>query len=412
MTRTRSRIAGALLCIAGTAAAGETTCPGPQETLVRGNTAFALDLYAKLRETEKGNLFFSPYSVSTALAMTCAGARGETAAEMARVLHFDLDPASLHPAFAGLQWQLEEGQKTGGYQIAIANRLWGQAGYPFLDPFLAITGKQYGAPLAQADFVRETEAARQAINRWVEERTRDRIRDLIAPGILTVDTRLVLANAIWFKGKWESPFRKEATRPAPFHVSAGRTVDVPFMRQTGTFPFLQGDGFSVLALPYQGKDLSMLLFLPDAKEGLPALEEKLSAGAMSRWIAELEKGHEEVAVLLPRFEMTYGCDLVTRLSAMGMPRAFDAGLADFSGMTGKRDLSIGAVIHKAFVKVDEEGSEAAAATAVAMLSKGIPLPPKSFCADRPFLFLIRDNRSGSVLFMGRVGDPGLPAPTR
>lgn len=394
----------ALMAFSGTTFALEPV--NPEKALVQGNTAFALDLYAKLRETEKGNLFFSPYSLSTALGMTYAGARGETAAEMAKVLHFDLAPDSLHPAFAGLRKRLTAGK---GCDLAIANRLWGQKGYVFLEPFLTIAEEQYGSPLAQLDFKKETEAARQEINRWVDEETKNRIWELIPSGVLKHDTRLVLTNAIYFKGDWASEFDKRATRTEPFFVTSDHSVQVPLMRQKGVFRFMRRGNVAALELPYKGKGLSMVLFLPDAKDGLAAFEETVSARQLEAWTGESgawEK--EEMEIFLPRFEMSHSCEALSGILEKGMPLAFDEKLADFTGMTGRDLLCIDTVIHKAFLKVDEKGSEAAAATAVVMKEKCVssrPPAPRVFRADHPFFILIRDDRTGSILFMGRVVDP-------
>lgn len=393
-----------LALLAGTGFGGEAFDSSKEKSLVRGNTDFALDLYARLREVP-GNVFFSPYSISTALAMTYAGARGQTAAEMAEVLHFGLPQEALHPAFSRLRAQVEGDAGKERRELSVANRLWGQEGHPFLAPFLAVTRDCYRAPLAQVDFIEQAEAARQAINRWIEENTRNRIKDLIEPGLLGPDTRLVLTNAIYFKGDWAKPFKRQATHPGPFFTGCGREVKTPLMNQTGNFRYLKEEGFAALELPYKGDDLSMILFLPDRKEGLPAFERTFTASAALQATEKLRRQFSrEIWITLPRFEMAYQCQLSEALIAMGMPRAFDPDRADLSGMTEAADLFVDAVIHKAFVKVDEEGSEAAAATAAALGTLSGDSPP-TFRADHPFLFLIRDERTGSILFMGRVVDP-------
>ncbi len=359
--------------------------------VVEGNNAFAVDLYHKLRARE-GNLFLSPYSISTALAMTYAGARGETAAEMRKVLHFALPDERLHAAFATLAYDL----RPEGCELNIANRLWGGAGERFLDSFLELTEDYYGARLEQVDFAGATEAARKTINAWVEKQTRDKIKELLHRG--DVDGAiLVLTNAIYFKGDWASQFKEEATRDASFTLLDGATVQVPMMGQTADFRHARRDGLEVLELPYVGEELSMFVLLPDTHDGLPQLEEALTAVEMSGWLSDLRK--VEMAVFLPRFKTTCRFNLGDELVAMGMPLAF--GGADFSGMNGGKDLFISRVIHQAFVDMNEKGTEAAAATAVIM-RKG--LPPE-FRADHPFLFLIRDNRSGSILFFGRAMNP-------
>ncbi len=374
-------------------------------SVVEGGNAFAFDLYAKLKG-RKGNLIFSPYSISTALAMTYAGARGETAAEMRKTLRFAFGQEKLHPAMADLVDDLNkrggDGDDGSAYELVVANRLWGQAGYHFLAPFLGLNKAYYGAGLEQVDFARATERARKTINDWVEDRTRDKIKELLKPGILTPLTRLVLTNAIYFKGNWASEFKEERTSDAPFHVTPGRTVNVPTMRQTEKFGYTEAQGLQILEMPYVGDDLSMVVLLPRKADGLGELEAALSAGDVKTWVSRLRE--RKVAVFLPKFKAEFGLDLKEVLLAMGMPLAFDSRRADFSGMDGTRELSISAVIHKAFVDVNEEGTEAAAATAVVMTRKSAPRLPV-FRADRPFVFLIRDRVTGSVLFIGRVTDP-------
>ncbi len=380
---------------------GAADAGAPQEdvsAVVGGNNAFALDLYARLRG-EEGNLFFSPYSISTALAMTCAGARGETAAQMQKALRFSLPEDRLHPAFAALA----RGLKPRGCELNIANRLWGQAGYAFLDPFLKVTEDCYGAKLEQLKFAGGTEAARQRINAWVERKTKERIIELIKPGILDALTRLVLTNAIYFKGDWARQFKKDATRGAPFTLRDGGKVRVPMMYQKAEFAYARHGGLHVLDLPYAGEELSMFVLLPDEVDGLPGLARSLSLDKLKRWLRSVHE--EKVQVYLPKFKMTSEFQLNRVLASMGMPFAFDAVRADFSGMDGTRSLFISKVIHKAFVEVNEEGTEAAAATAVVMRLRGAPMPAPVFRADHPFLFLIRDNRSGSILFFGRVVNP-------
>ena len=378
-----------LIVTAAPAARSEEVNP-----LVKGNNAFACDLYAKLR-ANKGNLIFSPYSVSTALAMTYAGARGETAEQMQKTLHFLLGQEGLHEAFRTLASQLKP--KEG--ELTIANRLWGQQGYQFLDTFLKLTESAYGAKLAQLDFAGATEEARKTINTWVEEQTRDKIKELLPKGLLDPLTTLVLTNAIYFKGKWASPFKKERTNDAPFTLLDGTKVTVPMMRQSGAFAVNRTKKLHVLEIPYAGKALSMVILLPTAADGLAALERALTASRLAEWLPKRKPS--TVNISLPRFKIATPVNLTKTLAEMGMPLAFSGG-ADFSGMTGKRDLFIGNVVHKAFVEVNEEGTEAAAATAVLM--KRAAMPP-SFTADHPFLFLIRDKRSGSILFMGRVLNP-------
>lgn len=381
-------------------ATGSTTAD--REMVVQGNNAFALDLYAELKDRD-GSLFFSPHSISTALAMTYAGARGNTEKQMAEVLHFDLEQKRLHPAFRELLDQLETGEGERGYQLSVANALWGQKGYEFLEKFLNLTKENYGAGLSELDFIGATETARQTINSWVEKETEDKIRELIKPGVLDQMTRLVLTNAIYFKGFWASQFKEELTREAPFTLATSEKVDVPTMHRTADFKYMEAEDFQTLGLPYKGGDLSMTIFLPKETDGLAALEQSLTAEKLATWLSTLEE--QEVIVALPKFRMTSEFSLAEVLKSMGMTDAFDVKEADLSGMTGKKDLFITAVLHKAFVEVNEEGTEAAAATGVVVALKSAPPSQPVFRADHPFLFLIRDLRSNSILFIGRVMDP-------
>ena len=373
--------------------------------LVRGNTAFALDLYAQLR-TQGGNLFLSPHSISSALAMTYAGARENTAAEMEKALHFTEGQAGTPPAFAALQARLAEIEKKGHLQLAVANSLWPQQDYPFLPEYLDGVKAAYGSVIAPQDFKSDTEGARRTINRWVEEKTRDKIQDLIAPGGLDPLTRLVLVNAIYFKGSWASPFDPAQTEEGAFWVSPAAEVRVPLMAKMQRLPYAEFEDVQVAQLPYAGGELSMLVVLPREKDGLAALEARLAPERLAEWRAGLAE--REVRVFLPKFKLTWGAvKLNEALKALGMVDAFSDTQADFSGMDGQlRWLYIGAVLHKAFVEVNEEGTEAAAATAVVMRMRAMrPATPPEFRADHPFLFLIQEEETGAILFMGRVADP-------
>jgi serpin B len=395
------RFATTLLML-GIATMGRADEPKVAE-VVRGNNQFALELYGKLKG-QPGNRFFSPYSISTALGMTYAGARGETAEEMARTLRFSVPSGELHRAFAAIGRALDADTSRRGYRLSVANRLWGQRGYHFLPDFLALTRESYGAELAPLDFQHQTEEARRAINAWVEERTQGKIANLIQPGDLGTTTRLVLANAIYFKGRWSVPFEKGATEEAAFHVAAKRDVRVPTMHRTSGLPFWAGDGLKAVSLPYGRGDLAMVVVLPDEADGLGALEARLTAENLEKWIGGLRRN--EVRVSLPRFSMTSRFKLADVLKAMGMQRAFTPGRSDFSGISSEGDLVVSEVIHQAFVDVNEEGTEAAAATAVVLRAPSpVPPPPVEFRADHPFLFLIRDNATGSILFVGRVANP-------
>ena len=394
-----------ILVLLGTAcqeAAAPQVNDAGKRAVVEGNNAFALDLYAKLKDSD-GNLFFSPHSISTALAMTYGGARSETAAQMAKVLHFELEPKRLHPAFRILQEDLIGDSRKRGYELSVANALWGQKGYGFLREFLDLTKTCYGSGFHEVDFVNATEAARKTINAWVEKQTHDRIKELIRkePPILTTLTVLVLTNAIYFKGNWASQFDEKLTEDAPFAVTKQKKINVPMMHQRGDFMLMETDKFQALELPYIGNELSMIVVLPRKVDGVGELENLLTVDNLNKWFASLRK--HNVFVYLPKFRMTSEFRLDETLKSMGMTDAFSLLQADFSGMTIKERLFISAVLHKAFVDVNEEGTEAAAATVVVMAREGTPA--KGFRADHPFIFLIRDNRSGSILFLGRVANP-------
>ena len=371
---------------------------------VDGNTKFALNLYQKLKDTQ-GNLFLSPYSISTALAMTYAGARDNTAKQMAKTLHFSLDQEELHPAFAKLRATLNAIEQKGKVKLHTANSLWPQIGYPFLNEYLGLTERHYGVTITPVDYRAAREAARRMINTWVEDKTENKIKDIIQPGVLDALTRLVLVNAIYFKGKWGSQFKESATKDVPFHLSQKKSVTVPMMNQKETFRYAECENIEILELPYVGNDLSMLVLLPKEIDGLADLEKALTADNLEKRTKRLRK--TKVTVFLPKFKMTSQFGLGETLKSMGMTDAFNPNKANFSGMDGNpKWLSIGAVIHKAFVDVDEEGTEAAAATAVVMRAKAMPAPAPTFRADHPFLFLIQDNNTRSILFIGRVANPG------
>jgi len=399
-------LAGGLLALAACAVAADkpgTGARADEAAVVKGNNEFALDLYAQLR-THEGNLFFSPNSISTALAMTYAGARGQTAGEMAKTLHFTLEQDRLPAAYATLVKELNAEDQKRAYQLRVANALWGQKGYPFRADFLKITHDNYGAGLREIDFA-ASEAARRTINTWVEKETNDKIKDLIPSGVLSGDTRLVLTNAIYFKGKWARPFKKSQTRDDSFFVAADKKAIVPMMNDKADFKYLDQPEFQALELPYKGKDLSMVVLLPRKVGDLARFDEHLTAAKLADWLPRMQT--REVVVTLPKFKMTAEFQLQDILARMGMPSAFDPNKADFSGMDGKKDLFVSAVIHKAFVDVNEEGTEAAAGTAVeiAAAADGGGHAPATFRADHPFVFGIRDNRNGSILFLGRVVNP-------
>jgi serpin B len=373
-----------------------------QKTIVEGSNKFALALYGKL-ESQGGNLFLSPYSISTALAMTCAGARGQTEKQMVDTLFSaPLESEQINKSFGEIIRQLNAQGEKGGYELVVANALWGQNDYKFLPEYLSVVKTNYDGNLEQVDFKTQAEAARKEINAWVESKTKDKIKDLIKPGMVDTMTRLVLTNAIYFKGKWETQFKPGETLDLPFTLLKGETVKVPIMHQMGKFAYMETNDIQVLDLPYVNKDLSMIVLLPKKSDGVKELEKTLTIENFNSWHAKLQK--QEVIVLFPRFKMTSEFELSKVLGEMGMPDAF-SGNADFSGMTGKRDFSISGVVHKAYADVNEVGTEAAAATGVIMKATSVGQPPPVFKADHPFIFLIRDNQTGSILFLGRVANP-------
>ena len=374
-------------------------------TLVDGNTAFAFDLYQALRG-EQGNLFYSPYSISLALAMTYAGARGETEQQMADTLHFILPQDSLHPAFNSLDQQLAsrgegaQGKDEKGFRLNIVNAIWGQRDYTFLSDYLDVLAENYGAGLRLLDFITAPEESRVTINNWVSDQTEGKIKDLIPQGVIDDLTRLVLTNAIYFNAAWLNPFNEKLTQDGAFHLLDGSEVTVPMMQQTESFGYAEGEGYQAVELPYDGDQLSMVILLPESGQ-FDSFEQSLDANYVDAILKDLE--YQQVALTMPKFEFESEFSLADTLSEMGMPIAFSRG-ADFSGMTGNNDLCIGDILHKAFVSVDESGTEAAAATAVVM-TLGAVLNPVKVTVDSPFIFLIRDIETNSIIFVGRVMNP-------
>jgi serpin B len=392
-----------------------TTEKSDSKIIVEGNNKFAMALFAELRENQ-GNLFFSPYSISTALALAYSGANGKTEFQMANALYFPttlsntidskpyLKKEQFHSAFGSIVKDLNARGRKGSYELTIANALWGQKGYGFQKEFLELVKTNYDGQLNEVDFVKAAESARKTINAWIEKKTNEKIKDLIKPDVLDAMTRLVLTNAIYFKGNWAQRFKEEQTRNAQFTLLNADKIEVPMMNQTEQFPYMETDDFQVLEIPYVDNELSMVILLPKQVTGLKELEQKLSLENVSQWLSELNK--REVIVFVPKFKMTNEFSLAAVLKSMGMTDAFEPEVADFSGMTGGRDLFISAVIHKAYVEVNEEGTEAAAATGVTMRLTSVgPSQTPIFRADHPFLFLIRDCKSGSILFIGRVMHP-------
>ena len=389
------------------AAAPPAAPSADQAEAVQGSNAFAIDLYGRL-SAQPGNLFFSPESISTDFAMAYAGAHGQTATEMARVFHYTLPQERLHPAMGALLAGMNSPHQ--GYALSVADALWAEQDEKFLPAYLNLVKSNYGAGFHAVDFKSAPDSVRATINEWVEKQTNDKIQNLLGPGTVTPLTRLILTNAIYFKAAWANQFNKNATEDKDFHLSEAKTVQVPTMYNGGSYYYVKGPSFQALLMPYEKDEISMLILLPDDVGGLPALEHSLSAGNLEKWMTSLSYEHE-VIVSLPRFKITQQFELSSTLKSLGMKTAFDPNSADFSGMTGDKSLVISAAIHKAYIDLDENGTEAAAATAVvmematAMQSRTPPPPPIYFTADHPFLFLIQDNASGAILFMGRVTDP-------
>ena len=367
------------------------------DVLVAGNSAFAFDMYGRVCEGQ-GNVFFSPHSISVCMAMTYAGAEGETEAQMAETMRFDLGEDRIHPAFNRLDMILD-GYNSKKVRVGIVNDMWGQTDYAFLDGYLQVLAINYGTSIRLLDFVNHPEEARQTINSWISHSTDERIEDLLPPGLITPDVRLVLTNAIFFKGKWRSAFDGDRTRDRSFSLIDGSSVTVPLMHVHDEFDITIGEGWSGIEIPYAGGDLAMLIIKPQLVR-FHEVEASVD-GAFIR--AAVDGLHpREMDLHMPRFTLETEFSLGETLMDMGMSDAFDPGLADLSGMDGTRNLYIMHVVHKAFVAVDESGTEAAAATGVV---EGVTSVPPSFTVDSPFIFMIRDVHTGAILFLGRVMDP-------
>ena len=373
----------------------------------QGINKFSFDLYKKLKDKDKGkgknkeeNIFYSPASISIALAMTYAGARGNTEKQMANVLNFTLPQNRLHPAYSKL---IENLKSNKDYELSIANALWLQKDYKYLQEFLNTMEKYYKGGFNEVDYKTNPEGARIKINNWVSKETKEKIKDILNPGDITSLTRLVLTNAIYFKGKWQTEFDKMATRDEDFYLINGQKTKVKMMYQKNTFNYYKNDDLQLLEIPYKGDKVSMVIILPKVGK-FKTVENMMDEKKLQEWLKNAMK--TEVKVYIPRFKFTQGFNLSNVLSDMGMKDAFSPAAADFSGINGeKNDLYITSVIHKAFVEVNEEGTEAAAATAIVMDTKALLIEELVFKADHPFIFLIRDKKTGSILFMGRVMDP-------
>ncbi len=400
--------------VAGCSAQTELSVPGtmtPSESdaimeLVRGNNEFALELYHQICESqEAGNVFFSPYSISSALGMTYTGAAGQTAADMAAALHFTLPAGAINRAFSSLTGRLTAGDLSGAetgesFTLSISNGLWVQDGFNLLDEYVSEVTECYGAAVRNLDFINDSDGSRETINDWIAESTLDRILDLIPPGMLSEETRVVLTNAVYFKASWLRPFDERSTADTPFTLADGSSIDVRMMNQTEFFNYVSTEGCSAVELIYAAGTSSMLILLPDGD--ISEFEQTFDADLLETVRRSLSS--RNVSLSMPVFEFTRSVQLGQILRDSGMESAFGSG-ADFSGITGSHDLFISDVVHKAFVKVDEEGTEAAAATAVIMNLTAMPLEPVELIINRPFLFFILDRETGSIVFMGRVMDP-------
>ena len=380
-----------------------------KSALINANNQFAWELYARLKDKESGkNIFFSPISIFMALGMTYEGAKEETAREIESVFHFSADGNVRRSSMAAIFNALNS--HSSDYVLSIANALWVQKDYPLLDEITKIIPEYYGGRLENLDFINEAEKSRTTINDWIEDKTQGKIENAVQPGMLNALTRLVLTNAIYFKGSWEMAFDKKDTQKEDFRVSDSETVQVDMMSLTKKeFPYAETETLQILEMPYKGDNLSMLVLLPK-NNNISSLEQGLSISQLNGWRNHLRT--QKVDVYIPKFKFKSEYQLKGQLTEMGMPLAFTAPSgnsgADFSGFTGKRDLFIGFVKHLAFVDVNEEGTEAAAATIVGMEKTAILIDrPPVFRADHPFIFLIQEKKTGQILFIGRVTNPNL-----
>lgn len=377
------------------------------EKLTTGQNTFAVNLYKRAGE-KKGNLFVSPFSISTALSMTYAGAHGETASQMHKTLHLGVKPNRVHAAFFALLERTKPPESNNTYQLNLANKIFIQQGYSLLPGFVKTLRKFYGSGAESVDF-RDRSGAAKTINHWVEKQTNKKIKEIVQKSILGPLTRLVLTNAVYFKGNWHSLFKETNTRPRTFFLSTKNKIKADTMYQKTNFQYGSATECQILEMDYQGGDLSMVVVLPRKKTGLDTVEKKLSSSQIREWISSLRR--RKVHVYLPKFKLKWGRSIKKDLIALGMAQPFSRATADFrriNGHSGNKGLFIEDVLHKAFVEVNEAGTEAAGATAAVLGVTGIAQPPKKtpvFRADHPFLFLIRHKKTGSILFMGRLADP-------
>jgi serpin B len=369
--------------------------------LAQGGSNFALSLYRRILVENKGNILFSPYSISMALSMANAGAKGKTSEEIERALGFTLPSGKLYPALRELSEHLAKAGEEKGQTLSIANASWLKTGFKVQPGYSRLLNDYFNDQSRQLDFCQGGKAA-ETINDWVAKETHDHIRDLISPGSLNCLTRLVLTNAVYFLGRWTSPFVESLTRSGPFGSAGGQTEDVPLMHRTGTYAYAELEGWQALELPYEGERLAMQVLLPASGTSLDDFEKKLDLQQLERISNAMEQ--REVAVTFPKFEVKTDYNLNEYLEGVGIREAFGP-QADFSGITEEDKLYISAVVHKAWVKVEEKGTEAAAATGLQMRATAVRRSPVQFKADHPFLFLIRDKETGLILFFGRLSSP-------
>jgi serpin B len=379
-----------------------TSLPAADSRIAPPMNAFTVAAFKQVLRGD-GNLILSPFNIATALSMALAGAGGQTAVEMQAVLHVHSD-ATYDAALGALLADLAKAGNTAGNELLTANGLWVQKGYSIQPAFENTLARNYHAPLTPLDFVANPEGARSQINRWTEEHTKQKIKDLFPAGSFDTQTRLVLTSAIYFYGRWHSPFVPSSTQPAPFTLGNGSTTQANFMNQTSHFGYTDTGSAQILEMRYADTGVAFDVLLPKAPDGLADLEKSLAFESLTGWLGNLTDGNIQVS--LPKFRAESTFSLSKALSAMGMPAAF-TDKADFTGIDPKQRLAISEVVHKAFVDVSEQGTEAAAATGITMraMSAHMPEPVVVFRADRPFLFLIRDTRTGVILFTGRLMNP-------
>ncbi len=373
----------------------------PDPALIAGNNQFALELYREISTFDQ-NVFFSPYSISTALAMTYAGARGETEAQMSKVLHFDRDQQAFHPKVRDLLAYIEGLNNGDSVEMTTAQAVFAQRDFDFLDSYMGLMKQNYKAGVQLVDFKKELEKSRLLINDWVAKKTNDRIQNLIPQGMINQLARMVLVNAVYFKGSWSAAFDEKLTSAHSFFLPDGKSLQVPFMKKdNAVFKYYSDEDLQIAEIPYADSSMSLVILLPARQVSFSAFEQKLTSAQYSEWMKALKP--EIINLMIPKFKTTSELELSDVLKKMGMPEAFSL-QADFSGMDGKKDLMIDKVIHKAFVDVNEKGTEAAAATAVVIRQKTAIVRP-GFIANRPFIMILKENKYDNILFMGRINNP-------